>query len=325
VNERLLCVDDDPVARALIERIVTAAGYDVRAVGSAEEARVLLEHESFAAVLCDVHLGGASGLELLGELARTRPDLATVMVTGEDDPDVAETAIRLGAYGFVTKPFSASDLTIDIANALHRRRLEHERREAAESALQRAYAGTLRRLSRAVEYHDSATGAHQERVGTHAAAIATALGWSQPAVDLLRVAAPLHDIGKIAIPDALLTKTGALTADERRIMERHTDVGRDLLGESGSELLELAAVVAWTHHERWDGRGYPRRLAGTAIPLAGRIVAVADVFDALTSDRPYRAAFTPDEAIEMVRAESGVGFDPDIVSVFMHSVDVVAA
>jgi putative two-component system response regulator len=323
VSERLLCVDDDPVARALIERIVTRAGYECRAAASVEEARVLLERESFAAVLCDVHLGGTSGLELLDELARTRPDLATVMVTGEDDPDVAETAIRLGAYGFVTKPFSASDLTIDIANALHRRRLERERREASASALQRAYAGTLRRLSRAVEYHDSATGAHQERVGAHAAAIATALGWSEAAVELLRVAAPLHDIGKIAIPDALLTKTGALTADERRIMERHTDVGRDLLGGSGSELLELAAVVAWTHHERWDGRGYPRRLAGTDIPLAGRIVAVADVFDALTSDRPYRAAFTPEEAIEMVRAESGAGFDPGIVSVFLHSLDPV--
>jgi putative two-component system response regulator len=315
--ERVLCVDDDDQARALIVRLVTAAGHDCVAAGSVDEARRRLADQSFSVVLCDIGLGGISGLELLDELARTRPDVATVMVTGRDDPGLAEVALSLGAFGYVTKPFAANDLMIDLSSALHRRRLEAERRTEADSALQRAYAETLSRLSRAVEYHDGATGAHLERVGTHAAAIATELGFDEARVELLRLAAPLHDMGKIAIPDALLLKTGELSEDERRLMEQHTEVGRELLGGSGSELLELAATLAWTHHERWDGRGYPRRLAGTDIPLEGRIVAVADVFDALTSDRPYRPALSTEAALDFIRAGSGRAFDPQIVEVFV--------
>jgi putative two-component system response regulator len=314
--DRVLCVDDDVQARGLIARLVGVAGHDCVTTGTVDEARQLLGEESFAVVLCDIALGGSSGLELLDELVRTRPDIATVMVTGQDDPSVAEVALRLGAFGYVTKPFEPNALMIEISSALHRRRLEAERRSEAELELQRAYAGTLSRLSRAVEYHDGATGAHLERVGMYAAAIAPELGFDEEHVELLRLAAPLHDMGKIAIPDAVLQKTGELTADERRLMEQHTEVGRDLLGGSGSELLELAATVAWTHHERWDGRGYPRRLAGTDIPLEGRIVAVADVFDALSSDRPYRAALSPEAALDVLRAGSGHAFDPEIVEVF---------
>jgi putative two-component system response regulator len=214
---------------------------------------------------------------------------------------------------------------IDLSSALHRRRLEAERRTEADSALQRAYAETLSRLSRAVEYHDGATGAHLERVGMYAAAIAVELGFDGARVELLRLASPLHDMGKIAIPDALLLKSGKLTSDERRLMEQHTEVGRDLLGGSGSELLELAATVAWTHHERWDGRGYPRRLAGTEIPIEGRIVAVADVFDALSSDRPYRHALPTAEALDALRAGSGHAFDPQVVEVFDRALQEVLA
>jgi putative two-component system response regulator len=323
--ERVLCVDDDVQVRVLIKRVVLAAGYDCVGVGSVDDARQLLAQEDFSVVLCDIGLPGRSGLELLDELGRTRPDIATVMVTGHDHVGIVEAALKLGAYGYVTKPFAANDLMIDISNALHRQRFEAERREAAESALQRAYAGTLRRLSRAVEYHDGATGAHLERVGSYAADIAIALGLSEARVELLRLAAPLHDIGKIAVGDKILRKTGMLTDEQRRLMKQHTDVGRDLLGGSGSELLELAATVAWTHHERWDGSGYPRGLKGEEIPLEGRIVAVADVFDALSSDRPYRPRLSVDEARAAVLEGSGRAFDPDVVEAFVLSLEALAA
>jgi putative two-component system response regulator len=323
--ERVLCVDDDVQVRTLMQRVLLGAGYDCFTASSVDEARKLLANESISIVLCDIALSGSSGLDLLEELGRERPDVATIMVTGHDDAGIVDAALKLGAYGYVTKPFAPNDLMIDISNALHRRRLEAERREAAASALQRAYAGTLTRLSRAVEYHDGATGAHIERVGAYTAEIAAALGLPEARIELLRLAAPLHDIGKIAVGETILRKTGMLTAEERRVMERHTDIGRDLLGGSGSELLELAAKIAWTHHERWDGSGYPRGLDGTDIPLEGRIVAVADVFDALSSDRPYRPRLSIDEATAWVVEGSGRAFDPRVVDAFVHSAAVVMA
>jgi len=323
-RERVLCVDDDGQVRSLIQRVVVEAGYECAGAGSVDDARELLAQEDFSVVLCDIGLPGSSGLELLDELGRTRPEIATVMVTGHDHVGIIDAALKLGAYGYITKPFTPTDLMIDISNALHRRRLEAERREAAESALQSAYAGTLRRLSRAVEYHDGATGAHLERVGAYTADIATALGLPELQVQLLRLAAPLHDIGKIAVDDRILRKTGMLTDGERQLMEKHAEVGRELLGGSGSELLELAATIAWTHHERWDGSGYPRQLKGEEIPLEGRIVAVADVFDALSSDRPYRPRFSAEEARTWILEGSDNAFDPSVVDAFARSLQPVA-
>jgi len=174
-------------------------------------------------------------------------------------------------------------------------------------------------------YECGDTGTHLERVGSYAADIAIALGLPEAQVELLRLAAPLHDIGKIAVGDRILRKTGMLTDEQRRLMEQHTDVGRDLLSGSGSELLELAATIAWTHHERWDGSGYPRGLKGEEIPLEGRIVAVADVFDALSSDRPYRPRLSVDEARVWVLEGSGSAFDPGVVDAFVLSLEMVAA
>ena len=324
-GDRLLCVDDDAQVRALIERVVVAAGYDCVGVGSVDGARDLLAHGDFSVVLCDIGLPGRSGLELLEELGRTRPDLATIVVTGHDHVGIVDAALKLGAYGYVTKPFAANDLIIDISNALHRRQYESERRQAADTALQRAYEGTLSRLSRAVEYHDGATGAHLERVGSYTADIARALELPEARVELLRMASPLHDIGKIAVGDKILRKTGMLTDEERRLMNQHADIGHDLLGGSGSELLDLAASIAWTHHERWDGSGYPRRLRGDEIPLEGRIVAVADVFDALSSDRPYRPRLSVEHARAAILKGSGHAFDPDVVDAFVLCLGAVAA
>ena len=324
-GERILCVDDDEQTRRLVERLVANAGHECVGAGSVDDARLLLEREPFSVVLCDIGLPGRSGLELLDELARTRPDVATVMITGEHDPHIANAALQLGAYGYVMKPFGPDELLIDLTNALYRRRLEAERREASASALQNAYLETLSRLSRAVEYHDGTTGLHIERVGEYAASIARSLGLEHGRVELLRLAAPLHDLGKVSVSREVLQKEGRLTPQERAAMQEHTVVGYSLLAGSGSELLEIAATVAWTHHERWDGTGYPRQLRGEDIPLEGRIVAVADVFDALTSERPYRSAVTAGAARAYLLAERGFSFDPTIVDAFIASQESEAA
>ena len=291
----ILCVDDDEQVRSYISRILAASGHDCVSVGSTEAAREILDERTFAVVLCDIGLPGSSGLDLVAELGRTHPEVATVVVTGQNDPDVAETALQLGAYGYLTKPFEANQLLIDVTNALRRR--EHEsgqrlyeseleatveartgqlevaiaRLEASERELRRAYGETVARLSRAIESHDGETGAHVDRVGSYVQQIALALDLGPARAELLRLVSPLHDIGKIAVPDTVLNKTGPLDALERVEMERHTVTGYELLAGSGNELLDIAAVIAWTHHERWDGGGYPLGLAGEEIPLEGRI------------------------------------------------------
>jgi putative two-component system response regulator len=176
------------------------------------------------------------------------------------------------------------------------------------------------RLSRAIESRDGATGAHVERVGVYAEQIARGLDLAPARAELLGLVSPLHDIGKLGVSDTVLRKTGPLDALERIEIERHTEIGHDLLAGSGTELLDVAAVIAWTHHERWDGSGYPRRLAGPEIPLEGRIVAVADVYDALRSDRPYRPGLSMPLARAHIEAGRGTAFDPQVVDAFLNVV-----
>jgi putative two-component system response regulator len=327
VSERILCVEDDEQVSRLIVRLVRAAGHDCDVAADAVSARERLATDDFAVVLCDIGLPGESGLELLSELSRRSPDIATVMVTGQDAPDIADAAIELGAYGYVTKPFHANAFRIDLSNALHRRRLELERREYEQlleetvarrtAELRRAYRETVERLGRAIDFHDGVTGAHVERVASYAGAIALELGIPEDRAELIRLASPLHDVGKLAIGEQILAKPATLTDAERLIVQQHAAAGHELLSGSGNELLDLAATIAWCHHERWDGDGYPRRLAGEEIPIEGRIVAVADVFDALTSDRPYRGALSEDEALDYVQGASGTAFDPRVVEAFL--------
>ncbi len=340
-GEPVLCVDDDAQVRGLISRVLVESGLDCVSVGSAEEARRMLGERHFDVVLCDIGLPGRSGLELVEELGQTHPEVATVMVTGRDDPATAATAMRLGAYGYLTKPFEVNQLVIDVTEALRRRKREVAQRiyessleetvasrtaqleiavarlEESEGELRRAYGETIARLSRAIESHDGETGAHVERVSVYTEQIALALGLDPARAELLRLVSPLHDIGKIAVSETVLRKNGPLDPLERVEMQRHTDVGHTLLAGSGTESLETAAVIAWTHHERWDGEGYPCGLAGEEIPLEGRIVAVADVFDALTSDRPYRPALSAAEARAHLAAGRGTAFDPQVVDAFV--------
>jgi putative two-component system response regulator len=325
----VLVVDDDEQARRMIGRILSRAGFVCTFAGTAAEARRALAAVTCPLVLCDVSMPGESGLDLMASMPHGPPDTAVVMASGQDDPVVAAVAVARGAYGYLVKPFTANELLITVDNALHRRRLELEARRshelleeqvlerteelrAAMGEIARSRLEVVRRLSRAVEQRDMDTGTHIERIGDLSARLAERAGLPPERVETIRTAAPMHDVGKLGIPDAILTKPGPLTDDERAEMQRHARIGYEILSGSGIELLDTAATIAYTHHERWDGAGYPRGLHGADIPLEGRIVAVADVYDALSSDRVYRKAFSPARALELVAEGSGSQFDASI-------------
>jgi putative two-component system response regulator len=264
----------------------------------------------------------------------TYPDTATIMVTGVDDERLAGHAIALGAYGYIVKPFSSTDIAIQVLNALRRRQLEiaqrHERERLEQMVeertgelrravddLKRSEEETVRRLAAAVEARDHETAVHIERVGDYSALVAISLGLASEHCELIRRSSTLHDVGKIGVADQILLKPGPLTPGERIAMQRHAKIGHDILSGSQLDLLDLAATIAWTHHERVDGTGYPRGLAGDDIPLEGRIVAVVDVYDALTSDRPYRPALSHDRALALMSTGRGTQFDAAVLDAFL--------
>ena len=345
----VLVVDDEPQVQQVIKRILERHGFECELASSAEEARKSLEADGkrFQLMLCDVNMPGESGLDLLRDALVDHPEVAALMVTGADDPRLAASAIQLGAYGYLTKPFSPNELMINITNALHRRRLELENRahqEMLENAVENRTAAlsdavsrlqrseqelrmhqeeTVRRLSSMAELRDLETGRHLERMSGYCALISERFDFDRERVELMRIASPMHDVGKIGIPDNILLKPATLTPEEREVMQQHTVIGYEILSGSEAELLALAAILAWTHHERFDGSGYPRGIRGGKIPLEGRIAAVADVFDALTTDRIYRPAFGLEQAIEMMRAQRGTHFDPDVLDRFFDAIESV--
>ena len=338
-RHRVLIVDDDEQVRRQYGSTLVEAGYECAVASRCSEAHGLLSDGNFSLVICDLRISGESGLDLVREITSDHPATTVLMVSREDDPVLAEIAFDNGAYAYLVKPLTRNQLLIGVANALYRRRLEQQNelhRERLEQAVQER-AGELRaaiegmrvsqeetvhRLSRAVEMRDVPSG-QLERIGAIAALLGSRLGLTRERAELLRIAAPMHDVGKIGIPDQILLKPGQLTDQERREMKRHTEIGYELLSNSNSELLSMAAVIALTHHERFDGAGYPQGLAGEEIPLEGRIVAVADVFDALISDRVYRPAFPLDKAVETMVEGRGTQFDPAIVDVLLENVHAV--
>jgi putative two-component system response regulator len=344
---RILVVDDEQQIRRLLARLLEDRGYRCATAGDAHEARRLLELERFDLVLSDVNMPGESGLDLVRDVRERYPNSAIVMVTGLDDPRYAQEALQSGAYGYMLKPFKPNELLINVANALRRRALELETRDHRESLertvlertaalretigrlkrseaeLRRVREETIRRLSWAAEFRNLETGQHIVRMSLYADLVARRAGLAPERVEQIRIASPMHDVGKIGIPDAILLKPGPLTVEEREVMKAHTEIGHRILTGSGVELLDLAATMALTHHERMDGTGYPCGLKGEAVPLEGRIVALADVFDALTSDRVYRPAFRPEEALELMRGGRGQQFDADLYDLFADAFDEV--
>jgi putative two-component system response regulator len=346
-DERILVVDDEAPMRALLVRLLGTRGYECLTADGPQEGRRVLETEPVALVLTDANMPGGSGFDFANDVVESYPDTAVLMVTGLDDRDSAEEALERGAYGYVVKPFRANELLINVHNALHRRALELENRqhreqleatvlqrtatlrdtiarlERSEAEARRLREETIRRLAWAAEFRNQETGEHIVRVSLYCALLAHLLGLGIERVELLRIASPMHDVGKIGIPDRILLKPGPLTPEERQVMEAHTEIGYRMLAGSGAELLDLASVLALTHHERIDGKGYPSGLAGDDIPIEGRITAVADVFDALTSDRVYRPAFEPDEARELMLEERDTQFDAQLLDLFFGAFDEV--
>ena len=316
-RERVLVVDDDPSVALLLARILEAEGYRCVRALSLTEARARLDETAFEVMVCDVRLPDGSGLDLVEQAIAEHEWMAALVVSGLDDLALGDRALRIGAYGYIVKPFSANDVLIGVLGALAHRRREQSAREAIREASEE----TIQRLCAAVEARDTSTAAHINGMSAHCFAIARELGLPLEWCELLRAASPMHDVGKVGVPDRVLLKPGALTPEERAEMERHAEIGYRILAGSRAELLKLAATIAWTHHERVDGRGYPRGLAGDEIPLEGRIAAVADVFDALTRDRVYRPRFSRRQAVQMLLDGRGTQLDGDAVDALIAAVD----
>ncbi len=339
----LLIVDDEDALRRWAERTVRENGYTCDGAADASQARERLAKDEFRLALLDVNLPGESGMRLLSDIRRDTPDVAVVMVTGEDSKELALKAIELGAYGYLVKPVGAGELIINVANALHRWRTETQNHrvlqrlqktvaarsdelaqamqnlELSEQKVWVSQAETIFRLARLVEFRDEETGQHVHRMSSYCELLARALGLPSEDCERLRLASQLHDVGKVAVPDEVLLKPGKLTPDEFEIVKGHAETGYKMLAGSTSELVQLGGTIAYTHHERWDGSGYPRELAGEQIPLEGRIAAVADVFDALTSDRVYRPALPIKSAVEIMRDERGRHFEAGMLDTFLHT------
>jgi putative two-component system response regulator len=339
---RILVVDDVEQNLALLGSLVRSLGYEVETARDGLEALAKLAL-GVDLVLLDVMMPGLDGYEVARRVradARTQ-DLPIILVTVLDSREDRVRAIQAGASDFIAKPVDKTELLVRISSqlrlkqaqdALKRGQAELEERvarrtdelrrtcENAADANRRTYAAhvdTIRRLVLAAELKDPETARHILRISRYSAVLAKALHLSPGETEVLGHAVTMHDVGKIGIPDAILFKRGALDEEERKVMESHTLIGSRILADSPSELMQQGHIVALTHHERWDGTGYPRCLRGEQIPLSGRICAVIDVFDAMTTARPYRPAIPPEEALAVMRRGRGLHFDPRLLDLFM--------
>ena len=333
LEQRILVVDDETSVREVMCSILDQAGYECRPVGSARDAlAVLRSSENISIVLSDLVMEGADGLTLLTQMKEAFPDIPIVMVTAVHDISVALAAIRNGAYDYLLKPFDKEQLLAMVRRALETRRLRLEnlayqtKLESLVSArtdmlrrtladLERSYDITLEALGDALDLKDAETEGHSKRVTAFTIAIARAMELPQERVRVIARGAFLHDVGKMAIPDAILRKPGRLSPDEQLIMQEHAFLGYQMLRKI--PFLQEAAEIVYSHQERYDGSGYPRGLKGDQIPLGARIFAVADTFDAMTSDRPYRAAQSISSGRREIERNAGKQFDPEVVKVFL--------
>ena len=331
-SARVLIIDDQQANVRLLELLLQRAEY-THVLGTTDPSQIYALMDEFQPdlVLVDLHMPQLDGFAVLGYLQQriSAPAYLPVLVlTADITPAAKQRALRLGAKDFLSKPFDTTEVLLRIENLLQTRALHlllqqqndllEEKVRARTHDLEEAEFEILQRLALAAEYRDDDTGEHTQRVGQLAQQFAAALGLPAAEAVLIGRAALLHDAGKIGIPDSILLKPGSLTAEELAHMRTHTTIGMRMLAGSRFPLLQMAAEIAQTHHERWDGGGYPRGLAGEAIPLVGRIVAFTDVFDALTHERPYKSAWSvPDAVAEIVR-QGGRQFDPRLVQVFVQ-------
>jgi len=329
----VLVADDERSNRVALQRTLEDIGFKrIVTVKDGESALESVISERPDLLILDLHMPGMDGFAVLDALrGHVAADafLPVLVVTGDKQWELRQRALSMGAKDFLNKPFDVSELGARVLNLLETRRLHLQMKELNHllerrvwnrtRELERAKDEILFRLAQAAEYRDDVTGKHAERVGAGAAILAETLGLGPARCDILRRAAPLHDVGKIAIPDSILLKRGPLTAEERSVMESHTIIGAQLLAESTSDIIESARIIALTHHERWNGEGYPNRLSGFEIPIEGQIVSVVDALDALTHTRPYKGSMTYADAEGRLTADSGTAFAPELVQALVQA------
>ncbi len=329
LTPRVLVVDDERYVREIVRRWLERVGYECTCAESVGAACEILQQQTFDIVTSDISMPGQSGIELLRTIKENYPETAVLMLTANADTRLAIQALTLGAYGYLLKPVEQEELLCQIERALEHRRLVVENRaytnllewKVREQTrhIRLAHEETIQRLVTACMFRDDETGGHIKRTGLSSALVAQAAGWSTEMVELIQLAAPMHDVGKVGIPDSILRKPGKLTTEEFKIMQQHTVIGADMLSGSLSPVLQMAEQIAHFHHERWDGTGYPNRLAGEDIPKAARILAIIDVYDALTHDRVYRRALPEEQVLQIIEDGRGTHFDPSVTKAFFEA------
>lgn len=335
LNSNIVVIDDEPANVLVLERLLEQLGYtQVTGFTVSEDGwNHLLTHE-VDLLLLDLQMPKLSGLDILRMLQENEEDhtfLPVMVLTADTTAPTKRQALSLGAQDFLTKPFEAYEVALRVKNLLRVRssyfgltrdkeRLEEAVQERTRDLIQ-TQLEIVERLGLATEYRDDDTKEHTTRVGELAAALADEMGLERDFVQQIRLASPLHDVGKIGISDTILLKPGKLTDEEYETMKKHAEIGASILSGSTSELLKLAEEIAISHHERWDGKGYPNRLFADQIPLSGRIVAVVDVFDALTHERSYKKAWPVEDALAEIQRCSGTQFDPQVVEALERYLD----
>ena len=326
-NIHILAVDDEEAIRTVLKTILEGEGYLCDTAASANEAVGRLRENQYDVILTDIMMPGMSGIELLDLIRKRDDEIAVIMLTALNDIDVSIRALKSGAYDYITKPFRLDDVTISIEMALQKRALILENRDYQRNLekkvleqsrkIQSSFIKSIEALARTLEAKDPDTRDHSLRVTEYSVRTAEEMGLSPAEVENIRVAAALHDIGKIGISDTILDKDESLRQEEMEHIHRHPLIAAQILGPI-DELKEIIELIKY-HHENYDGTGYPEGLSGEDIPLGSRIIAVADAFDAITSTRPYRKAKTELFAVEEIKQNAGRQFDPDVITAFLRA------
>ncbi len=339
---KILFVDDEKSIRLLLKRVFEN-DYEVAEADSCDAAMAKLAKEKFDLVVTDVNMPEKNGIDLLNAVKGLYPHILVILITGYPDVDTATKAVRNGAFDYIKKPFKISDVQVVIERAVEKASSFEKEDELAklekeyignlevqltdkEKEIQQAYEflndshiKSLEMLARAADYRDDNTGQHIIRIGRYSEIIAKNLRLPKSDIEKIKRAAPMHDIGKVGIPDNILQKPGKLTKEEFDVIKTHTSIGANIFKGSTHPLHVASGIIALTHHEKYNGKGYPRGIAGENIHLYGRIVAVVDVFDALLSERPYKKPWPLEKVIELIKSDRGEHFDPVIVDCFLSS------
>lgn len=322
----ILAVDDTPHNLELIRNILSSEDYRVRLANSGEIALKLVEKRQPDIILLDIMMPGMSGYQVC-ETLKADPRYAhipVIFITAMHATEDEAKGFELGAVDYISKPISAPILLARLKTHLSLYDQQRALEEEVKKRTQELYATRLQiiqNLGRAAEYKDNETGMHVIRMSHYARAIAQQAGITGEELDLIFNAMPMHDIGKIGIPDHILLKPSALDEAEWAVMKTHPQIGADIIGDSNHPLMSYARTIALTHHEKWDGSGYPKQLQGEEIPFVGRLAAIADVFDALTSERPYKTAWAFDDAVKVITEGAGKHFDPQLIPYFLAALD----